>query len=102
MRSKVEEALTISQSRVTDTTACVARRSAALAIAPQAATDPSLDKTYPDGETTRIRLVLKPPLDDIRVRKAMNLAFDRDSLIGTVLSENVVPAIQDFGPRVLG
>ncbi len=74
----------------------------ALAIAPQDATDPSLDKTYPDGETTRIRMVLKPPLDDIRVRKAMNLAFDRDSLIGTVLSENVVPAIQDFGPRVLG
>lgn len=74
----------------------------ALAIAPQDATNPELDRTYPDGETTRIRMVLKSPLDDIRVRKAMNLAFDRESLVGTVLSADVVPAIQDFGPRVLG
>lgn len=74
----------------------------ALAISPQDATNPELDRTYPDGETTRIRMVLKAPLDDLRVRKAMNLAFDRESLIGTILSADVVPAIQDFGPRVLG
>lgn len=74
----------------------------ALAISPQDATNDALDKTYPDGETTRIRMVLKAPLDDIRVRKAMNLAFDRESLVGTILSPDVVPAIQDFGPRVLG
>lgn len=74
----------------------------ALAISPQDANNPELDRSYPDGETTRIRMVLKAPLDDIRVRKAMNLAFDREALVGTILSGDVIPAIQDFGPRVLG
>ena len=74
----------------------------ALDLAVQDATSPELDQTYLNGETTRIRLVLQPPLDDIRVRKALNLAFDRQALIGTVLSADVVPATQLILPKVVG
>lgn len=74
----------------------------AVDIAPQDATDPARDFSYFNGETTRIRMVLQPPLDDIRVRKAMNLALDRQALIGTLLSKDVVPATQLILPKVIG
>jgi len=74
----------------------------ALDLAKQDSTNSVLDQTYFNGETTRIRLVLQPPLDDIRVRKALNLAFDRGALIGTVLNPKVVPASQLILPKVVG
>ncbi|HET6520012.1 MAG TPA: ABC transporter substrate-binding protein, partial [Geminicoccaceae bacterium] len=64
-------------------------------ISPQDATDPEMDFSYPDSETTRLRITLdEPPLDDIRVRRALNLAVDREALRGSILSEDVVPATQ--------
>jgi peptide/nickel transport system substrate-binding protein len=43
-----------------------------------------------------------PPLDDIRVRKAINLAIDREAFRGTILSKDVVPAAQFVVPGVNG
>jgi peptide/nickel transport system substrate-binding protein len=71
-------------------------------IAPQDATDPTMDEAYLSGETTRIRIVNKPPLDDVRVRKALNLAVDRKALIGTVMSADVIPATQIILPNIVG
>lgn len=74
----------------------------AFAIAPQDADDPKMDKAFLNGETTRIRFVMQPPLDDIRIRQALNLGLDRQALIGTVLSDKVVPATQFILPKING
>ncbi len=67
----------------------------ALNIAEQDATDSEMDFSYPNSETTRLRITLdEPPFDDIRVRKALNLAIDREALRGSILSEDVVPSTQ--------
>lgn len=71
-------------------------------IAPQDATDPAHDVAFLNGETTRIRLVMQPPLDDIRVRKALNLAFDREALVGTLVSDTVLLSTQYFLPKING
>lgn len=71
-------------------------------IAPQDATNPDTDIAFLNGETTRIRMVMKPPLDDVRVRKAMNLAFDREALVGTLLSDEVLLSTQYFLPKING
>lgn len=74
----------------------------AFPIAPQDATNPETDQSFLDGETTRVRIVLQPPLDDIRVRKAMNYAFDRQAMIGTVLGETTQLASQLYLPKANG
>ena len=72
-------------------------------IAVQDATDPEMDHSYLNSETSSFRIdVTKPPLDDIRVRKAMNLAVDRDAMIGTLFSEDVVKATQMVVPSING
>jgi peptide/nickel transport system substrate-binding protein len=72
-------------------------------IAVQDATDPSTDFSYFNSETSSFRIdVNKPPLDDLRVRKAMNLAIDRDAMIGTIFSEDVVKATQMVVPSING
>jgi peptide/nickel transport system substrate-binding protein len=64
-------------------------------IAVQDATDPKTDFSYPNGETTRIRIGTdQAPLNDIRVREALNYAVDRNAFIGSVLSKDVRPASQ--------
>ena len=40
----------------------------------------------------------KPPLDDIRVGKALNLGFDREAMVGTIFSKDVIPATQLIVP----
>jgi len=70
-------------------------------IAPQDATT-EMEHAFPNGETTRLRMVMQPPLDDVRVRKAFNLAFDREALIGTVLSDQAQLATQFVLPKING
>lgn len=72
-------------------------------IAVQDATDPAMDFSYPNSETTRLRLdVTRAPLDDRRVRLALNHAFDRNALIGTVLSRDIEHATQIIVPSING
>ena len=74
----------------------------ALDIAPQdAGTD--LDVSYPNYETSFLRVDTQvAPLDDIRVRQAINYAIDRQALVGTVFDANVIPATQIILPSVVG
>ncbi|MBI4081317.1 MAG: peptide ABC transporter substrate-binding protein [Candidatus Lambdaproteobacteria bacterium] len=72
-------------------------------ITQQDANQPGLDFSYPDAETTRLRLDLsQPPLNDRRVRLAMNYAIDRKALIGSVFSKDVIPATQLVFPTING
>jgi len=72
-------------------------------IAVQDATDPAMDFSYPNSETSRLRIdTTRPPLDDVRVRKALNLAFDRDAVRGTIFSADVIPATQLVVPSING
>jgi peptide/nickel transport system substrate-binding protein len=67
------------------------------------ATDPDLDFSYFNSETTALRIDLtKPPLDDVRIRKALNLAIDREAMIGTILPKDVAPATQLVVPSIAG
>ena len=72
-------------------------------VAVQDATDPEMDFSYFNSETSSFRIdVSKPPLDDVRVRKALNLAIDRDAMIGSIFSEDVVKATQMVVPSING
>jgi peptide/nickel transport system substrate-binding protein len=72
-------------------------------IAVQDATDPSMDFSYPNSETTRLRIdVTRPPLDDKRVRMALNYAFDRQALRGSILSKDIDHATQIVVPSING
>jgi len=71
-------------------------------IAVQDATDPKTDKAYLNSETTRFRIDLAmPPLDDIRVRKALNLAIEWDGL-GTLFGPDALRASQMVVPGIVG
>jgi peptide/nickel transport system substrate-binding protein len=71
-------------------------------IAIQDASNPKTDIPYLNSDTTRVRMIMMPPLDDIRVRKALNLSFNRSALIGSVLSPKVIPATQQMLPSISG
>ena len=72
-------------------------------IAIQDATDPTTDFSYPNSETSRIRIGAdQSPLNDVRVRKALNLAVDREAFRGSILSRDVVPASQLVVPTING
>ncbi|NQW00804.1 MAG: peptide ABC transporter substrate-binding protein [Rhodospirillales bacterium] len=72
-------------------------------IALQDATDKALDFSYFNSETSRLRIDMsQPPLDDIRVRKAMNYAIDLDALRGSIFSEGVMPMTQIVVPSING
>ncbi|MGV6872121.1 ABC transporter substrate-binding protein [Pseudochelatococcus sp. B33] len=67
----------------------------ALQLAPQDATNDETDIGYLNADTSRIRIFMdKPPLNDKRVREALNLAIDRDAFIGTIVSPLSVSASQ--------
>ncbi len=72
-------------------------------IAVQDANDPSMDFSYPNSETTRLRIdVTRPPLNDKRVRLALNYAIDRAAIRGSVLSKDVEHATQIVVPSING
>lgn len=72
-------------------------------IAALDATDPATDFPYLDSETIYIRLDHSmAPINDIRVRKALNMAIDRQAFIGTLLPEGTLTATALFPPPTLG
>lgn len=72
-------------------------------IALQDAGNPKTDFSYLNSETVRIRMLsMAPPLNDVRVRKALNLAVDRKAFVGAVLGAGVQPATQYMLPSTVG
>ncbi|MEU1215570.1 ABC transporter substrate-binding protein [Streptomyces sp. NPDC005791] len=58
---------------------------------------------YPNNETTALRLDgREAPLDDVRVRRAIDLAVDRQGIIGALLGGLAEPAGQLVPPGVVG
>lgn len=71
-------------------------------IAMQDATNPETDYSYINMETTQFRIDTQvPPLDDVRVRKALNHAIDWEGL-ATLFGPGVLRASQMVAPSVLG
>jgi peptide/nickel transport system substrate-binding protein len=71
-------------------------------IAEQDATD-DIAVGYPNAESIRLNLDnLLPPLDDRRVREAINLALDRDGMLGTVVPASATKATQLYLPSIAG
>lgn len=72
-------------------------------IAVQDATDPETDFAYLNSETTRMRIDMQyPPLDDIRIREALNIAIDWEGMGEALFGEDVIRASQMVVPGVLG
>lgn len=62
-----------------------------------------MDVAYPNSETTYLRVDHSmAPLNDIRVREALNLAIDREAFVGTILSEGTELATAMTPPTTLG
>jgi peptide/nickel transport system substrate-binding protein len=75
----------------------------AASIAPQEATDPAMDRSYLNSETSWLKIDLAlAPLNDKRVRLAMNYAIDRKALVGSLFPKDVIPATQLVIPSVPG
>lgn len=72
-------------------------------IALQDALDKSLDFSYPNSETVFLRLEhAQPPLNDRRVREALNLAVDREAFVGTILADGTLLATGITPPSTIG
>jgi peptide/nickel transport system substrate-binding protein len=76
----------------------------AVNISAQEAKRPDMDYSYLNAETTILRIggEWQPPLNDRRVRMALNYAVDRDAMRGSILSKDVVPATHLVVPSVFG
>jgi len=67
------------------------------------ATNPATDFSYPNSETTYLRIdTTKAPLDDIRVRQALNMAVDRAAFLGTLIPADAQTATHMTPPTALG
>ena len=67
------------------------------------ATNPDTDFSYPNSETTTLRIdTTMPPTNDRRIREAMNLAIDREAFLGTLFPADVQPATQMVVPTTIG
>lgn len=72
-------------------------------IAVQDAVDPTMDFSFLNSETARLRIDAElPPLNDRRVRLALNYAVDREGLRGTIFSDKVIPSTQHVVPGING
>lgn len=72
-------------------------------IAVQDATNPETDFSYPNSETVYLRVDnVTPPLDDVRVRQALNHAVDREAFVGTILADGTLVAKAMVPPGTLG
>jgi peptide/nickel transport system substrate-binding protein len=69
----------------------------------QDATDRKTDFAYPNSETNYLRIEsLVPPLNDKRVRLALNYAVDRQGLHGAIIPKQAQIATQMVIPRIAG
>ncbi len=67
------------------------------------ADDPEMDFSYPNSETTYLRIDHSvAPFDDKRVRQALNHAIDREAFIGTILPEGADIATALVVPTTIG
>jgi peptide/nickel transport system substrate-binding protein len=67
------------------------------------ATNEATDFSYPNSETVYLRIDSSiAPLDDQRVREALNLAVDREAFIGTLVPEAAQLATHMTVPTTLG
>ncbi|WP_172292031.1 ABC transporter substrate-binding protein [Pseudoruegeria sp. HB172150] len=72
-------------------------------IALQDATNPETDYSYPNSETVYMRIDNSTaPLDDVRVRQALNYAVDREAFIGTILADGTLQATGMTPPSTIG
>ncbi len=78
------------------------------AVAVQDATNKETDFAYPNSETTSLRIdTREAPTNDRRIREAMNLAIDRQAMLGTlfpaeakIATHLVVPTTIGYNPDV--
>ncbi|MFN4206898.1 MAG: ABC transporter substrate-binding protein [Agrobacterium albertimagni] len=67
------------------------------------ATKPATDFSYLDSETVYLRIDHNiEPLNDVRVRRALNLAVDREAFLGTLLPDSALLATAIVPPPTLG
>jgi peptide/nickel transport system substrate-binding protein len=67
------------------------------------ASNPATDFAYPNSETLYLRLDHSmTPLDDVRVRRALNMAIDREAFIGSLLPDGAQIAVAMVPPTTLG
>ncbi|MGU3575164.1 ABC transporter substrate-binding protein [Brucellaceae bacterium C25G] len=67
------------------------------------ATNPDTDFSYLDSETVYLRIDHNiEPLNDKRIRQALNLGIDREAFIGTLLPEGALLATAIVPPPTLG
>lgn len=72
-------------------------------IAALDATNAATDFSYLDSETVYARMDHSlAPLNDIRIRKAINLAVDRQAFLGTLVPEGALLATAVYPPPTLG
>jgi peptide/nickel transport system substrate-binding protein len=72
-------------------------------IAVQDATNAETDFSYPNSETSTLRIdTMVAPLNDRRVREAANLAIDREAMRGSIFAAEVKPATQQVPPTTIG
>ncbi|MCT4577721.1 ABC transporter substrate-binding protein [Donghicola sp.] len=62
-----------------------------------------MDASYPNSETTYLRIDHSvAPLDDKRVREALNIGIDREAFVGTILADGTQVATALNVPTTLG
>ncbi|MGH6762621.1 MAG: ABC transporter substrate-binding protein [Phyllobacterium sp.] len=67
------------------------------------ATNPATDFSYLDSETVYLRIDHNiEPLNDVRVRRALNMAIDREAFLGTLVPESALLATAIVPPPTLG
>lgn len=72
-------------------------------IAQTDATNPATDFSYLNSETVYLRVDHSvAPFNDLRVRKALNMAIDRAAFVGTLLPEGTEQAVAMFPPTTQG
>lgn len=72
-------------------------------VALQDANDATMDFAYPNSETVFLRLDHSTaPLNDKRVRQALNHAVDREAFVGTILAGDTLLATGIAPPSTLG